>query len=232
MIVLSDTDVVHKLACCELLIEFLQYLKCPPNEVWVLRALPQMLNRKLSGAPSAIQNLDAFMKRVRFIPPAKIKTLQRFESLDPGEQQLLALVCDDLRITQVVTGDKRALNQIATLASSDPQLDARLKETSVLCFESVILGLMKSRGFGIVKARIQKWGTIKGQEVDGAIKRAFPLEGDAAHAENTLNNYVEKLREGVPFVCLPTRLNSLDFLGQIITLLPVPEFLPAPAPSL
>lgn len=231
MIVLSDTDVVHKLACCELLIDFLQYLKCPPNEVWVLRALPYMLNRKLAGAPLAIQNLAAFMKRVRFIPAAKVQTLERFESLDPGERQLLALVCDDMRITQVVTGDKRALVQIASLASSDQQLDSRLKDTSIHCFESVVLGLLKTRGFSIIKARVEKWGMIKGQTVDGAIKLAFPKEGDAEHAENTLSNYVEKLKENVPFVYLPTRLNSLNLLSPIITLLPVPESRPAPESS-
>ena len=126
--------------------------------------------------------------------------MERFSSLDPGEQQLISLVCDDTRIKHLVTGDKRALRQLSTLASSDTQLNARLQETSVVCFESVMLGLLKSRGFSVLKARIQKWDSIEGQELDGVIKKAFPKGGDEEHAKNTLNSHIGKLRADFPFI--------------------------------
>jgi hypothetical protein len=204
MIVLSDSDVVQKLAYCELLSEFLQYLKCPPNEVWVLPSLKHRLRPKLAGAPLAVANFDAFLKRVKTVPAANVATLERFTSLDIGERQLLSLLCDDKRISHLVTGDKRALVQISALAFGDTQLKARLSETSVLCFESVMLGLMSSRGFSVIQARVKKWTAIKGHPVDGAVLACFPAGGSEAHAKRELGKFVARLSETTPFLQMPS----------------------------
>lgn len=199
MIILSDTDVVHKLACCELLLEFLQYLQCPPNEVWVLPALPQMLKRKLAKAPAAAGNVEQFMAKVKRIPAANVATLERFSNLDVGEQQLLAILCDDQRVKHLVTGDKRALDQVAALSFGDSQLKTRLEETSIFCFEAIVLALLQKRGFGILQARINnKWAKLAGQQVDGVISRAFPLGGSEELARTVLSEHLATLRVGLP----------------------------------
>ena len=126
MIILSDTDVVRKLACCELLLDFLQYLGCPPNEVWVLPALRPMLHRWLAKSPDAARNAEQLLARVRHIPAAKVETLERFSPLDVGEQQLMAVLFDDPRVKHLVTGDKRALDKIAALTFGDLELRERL----------------------------------------------------------------------------------------------------------
>ena len=100
MIILSDSDVIRKLAYCELLSEFLQFLKCPPNEVWVLPTLRFQLRRKLANAPAALRNFEQFLLKVKNIPPAQIETLERFEQLDVGERQLLAILCDEPRVSR------------------------------------------------------------------------------------------------------------------------------------
>lgn len=199
MVILSDTDIVHKLACCELLLDFLQYIECPPNDVWVLPQLDVMMKRKLAQSSGALANYDQFKKKVQRIPQAKLDTLERFDTLDPGEQQLLAILCDEPRVEHLVTGDKRALDRIAALTFGDEQLKTRLHETSVFCFEAIFLGLLKKRGFSIMRARVQnKWAKLPGQKVDGVVERAFPEQGDAELAERVLAEELALLRVGLP----------------------------------
>ena len=184
MIILSDSDVVRKLACCELLSELLQYLKCPPNEVWVLSTLRFQLRRKLADAPDALRNFEQFLLKVKNVPPAKIDTLERFESLDVGERQLLAVLCDEPRVSQLVTGDKKALDKVAALTFGDDQLRTRLQETTVLCLESILLGLLKKRGFNVLQSRVRnKWlrsAALVGDTVDPFILQLFPDTGGSA----------------------------------------------------
>jgi hypothetical protein len=199
MIILSDSDVVRKLAYCELLTEFLQYLKCPPNEVWVLPTLRFQLRRKLANAPDALQNFEQFLRRVKNIPQAKIDTLERFESLDVGEGQLFAVLCDELRVSQLVTGDKNALDRVAALTFGDEQLRTRLQETTVLCLESILLGLLEKRGFNLVQARVRnKWAKSAasvGDAVDPFVLQAFPATGGSAdEAANLLGERLATLK--------------------------------------
>lgn len=207
MIILSDSDIVRKLAYCELLPEFLQYLKCPPNEVWVLPTLRFQLQRKLAKAPGALRNFEQFLLKVRNIPQAKIDTLERFESLDVGEGQLLSVLCDETRVRQLITGDKNALDKVAALTFGDEQLRTRLQETTVLCLESILLGLLEKRGFSVVHARIwNKWvvsATAVGDTVDPFILRAFP------ETEGSQDDAARSLRERL--ATLKVRLSQLSF---------------------
>lgn len=199
MIILSDSDVVRKLAYCELLSEFLQYLKCPPNEVWVLPTLRFQLQRKLANAPDALRNFEQFLLKVKNIPQAKIDTLERFESLDVGEGQLLAVLCDEPRVSRLVTGDKNALDKVAALTFGDEQLRTRLQETTVLCLESILLGLQEKRGFSVIQARVRnKWvksTASVGDTVDPFVLQAFPATGGSAdEAAEALGERLAKLK--------------------------------------
>jgi hypothetical protein len=199
MIILSDTDVVRKLACCELLLDFLQYLECPPNEVWVLPALKPMLRRWLASCPDAARNAEQFLTRVKRIPPARVETLERFSALDVGEQQLLAVLCEEPRVKHLVTGDKRALDKIAALTFGDVALQERLQDASVYCFEAVLLGLIQKRGFSVIQARVRnKWARLQGQPLDGVVLQAFPAAGTAEHAMGVLNERLAELRATLP----------------------------------
>lgn len=199
MIILSDSDVVRKLACCELLLEFLQYLECPPNEVWTLPALQAQLRRKLANAPGALRNVEQFVARVKRIPPANVQTLERFATLDVGEQQLVAILCDDRRVQHLVTGDKRALSNIAALTFGDCGLRERLKETSIYCFEAIMLALLQKRGFSVIQARVlNKWSALANQQVDGVVAKAFPIGGTSEHAEAVLREHLSLLRASLP----------------------------------
>lgn len=207
MIILSDSDVVRKLAYCELLSEFLQYLKCPPNEVWVLPTLRFQLRRKLAKAPDALRSFEQFLLKVKSIPQAKIDTLERFASLDVGEGQLLAVLCDEPRVNRLVTGDKKALDKVAALTFGDEQLRTRLQETTVLCLESILLTLLDKRGFSVIQARVRnKWITAAasvGDTVDPIVLQAFPTTGGSA------DDAAEALREQL--ATLKVRLSQFSF---------------------
>lgn len=199
MIILSDTDVVRKLACCELLMEFLQLLKCPPNEVWVLPGLRFQLPKWFAESPQLMPGIRQFLSKVRVIPSADEETLERFAALDVGEQQLMALLCDDARIKHLVTGDKRALDLVAGLSFKDEALRERLDDTSVFCFEAVMLALMRKRGFSVVQARIlNRWSQLPGQSIDGVMLQAFPVGGTEDLAEGVLSDRFAELKAALP----------------------------------
>ena len=106
-----------------------------------------------------------------------------------------------------MTGDKKALDKVAALTFGDVQLRTRLQETTVLCMESILLGLLAKRGFNLVQARIQnKWiksATFAGDTVDPFVLHAFPATGGSA------TNAAELLGERL--ATLKVRLAQLSF---------------------
>lgn len=183
MIVLADNDLVHKLACSDLLSELLVWLEVPPNEVWVLPELVFVVRRKIKGNKAALKALKDFLAQTQEIPVAPLEGLARFNHLDPGEQQLLALFASDDHIEKLVTGDKRALTLVGELAAKDAELAARL-DGRVDCLESTLLGLIQHFGFDHVNSKI-----LDGLVPDTVISIAFGPTRDQAHAEEALRSY-------------------------------------------
>jgi hypothetical protein len=68
MIILADNDIVHKLACCDLLDSFLEWIESPPAEVWVIPSIPFVLRKKLKNNPTALACLEAFLLKTQPIP--------------------------------------------------------------------------------------------------------------------------------------------------------------------
>jgi hypothetical protein len=119
-----------------------------------------------------------------------------------GEQQLLAVLCDEPRVKHLVTGDKRALDKIAALTFGDVELRARLQEAPVYCFEAVMLALLEKRGFSIIQARVRnKWAKLPGQQVDGVVLQAFPANGTEELAIQVLSDRVGRLKVSLPPIC-------------------------------
>jgi hypothetical protein len=195
MIVLADNDIVHKLACCELLPEFQRWLKVPPTEVWVLPALQFVVRRKLKGDASAMAGFEAFLRNVRPIPIAQLSTLSRFEALDVGERQLIAVLVDKKEVTQLITGDKRALKLIGTLTAADSGLALRLGEARIDCLESVMLGMISAFGFDAINAKV-----LPGLKHDGVLGLSFGARRTQAHATEALKSYLGAVRADAPFV--------------------------------
>ncbi len=195
MIILADNDIVHKLACCDLLNSFLEWIGSPPAEVWVIPSIPFVLRKKLKNNPEALACLEAFLLKTQAIPEASIELLERYEQLDEGERQMLAVLVEDQRITRLVTGDKRALRQIAGMASGDLNLSLRLSQTRTDCLESVMLGLMDHFGYPVINDKASL-----GVDSDKVLKMTFGPARSETHAREVLSVYLEELKNQASFI--------------------------------
>lgn len=195
MIILADNDIVHKLACCDLLGSFLEWIGSPPAEVWVIPSIPFVLGKKLKNNPTALACLETFLLKTQPIPEASIELLQRYEQLDEGERQMLAVLVEDHRITRLVTGDKRALRQIAGMVSGDAGLSLRLNQTRTDCLESVMLGLMDHFGYPVINGKASL-----GVDSDKVLKMTFGPARSEAHAREVLGVYLEELKNQASFI--------------------------------
>ena len=195
MIILADNDIVHKLACCDLLNSFLEWIGSPPAEVWVIPSIPFVLRKKLKNNPEALACLEAFLLKTQAIPEASIELLERYEQLDEGERQMLAVLVEDQRITRLVTGDKRALRQIAGMASGDLNLSLRLSQTRTDCLESVMLGLMDHFGYPVINDKASL-----GVDSDKVLKMTFGPARSETHAREVLSVYLEELENQASFI--------------------------------
>lgn len=197
MIVLADNDIVHKLACCDLLLELTAWLKAPPAEIWVLPSMKFVLRKKLKNNTSALVCLNSFLLQVKEIPEAQPDSLIRFSQLDVGEGQILAVLVDDPKISHLVTGDKRALKLIGELASTDAALTSRLDATQIDCLESIMLGMIDQFGFAKINAKV-----IDGVDSDKVLKIAFGQKRTQKDTCEALMSYLNDIRKGAPFVSL------------------------------
>ena len=195
MIILADNDIVHKLACCDLLDSFLEWVESPPAEVWVIPSIPFVLRKKLKNNPAALACLEAFLLKTRPIPEASMDLLERYEQLDEGERQMLAVLVEDQRITRLVTGDKRALRQIAGMVSGDAPLSSRLSQTRTDCLESVMLGLMDHFGYPVINGKASL-----GVDSDKVLKMTFGPARSEAHAREVLGVHLKELQDDVNFM--------------------------------
>lgn len=173
MVVIVDSDCIRKLAYCDFLGEFLQLIKAPPNDVWVLPAVEFQLRRNLSDCQEALEDFEKFFKKVKLIPKAKTAMLARFETLDGGEQQIFALMCEIDRVELVVTGDKVAMKRVAELVHKDPGLGTLMDGSTVWCFETIVLRLVQRQGFNIVLARMARWRKRQGDKIDKSMSSIF-----------------------------------------------------------
>ncbi|UUE95338.1 hypothetical protein [Comamonas thiooxydans] len=202
MLILADSDVVRKLAFCELLLELHQIMVVPPDQMRVLPALRFQVAAKLAAYPSALAHFQQFLKKVYVAPAANPEWAEFFSELDVGEQQLFSVLCQG-DAQEIITGDKRCLETLSGICTTHDGLKPILDSKKVWCFEAIILRLLNNRGFSIVNARMQRWRGLQNCQIDAVIDRAFPLaNGSIGHATSVLQNYLSQLRARAPLVLL------------------------------
>lgn len=174
MIVISDSDIVRKLAHCNLLNDLLNIWQVPPNKLWILPALRAQIGRVFGSEDVKNGRFTHFFSVAKEIPEASFESLERCfgNGIDPGEQQMLAVLLDYPDVQHLITGDRNALRQIGHLCHADLPMRQRLGETSIWCFESVLVNIIRRRGFNAVKQNVHKW-IASNNEVDEAIRTIF-----------------------------------------------------------
>lgn len=192
MIVIADNDIVHKLALCDLLDELLEWLQVPPNEVLVLPTLKFWGRKKLRDYSTALACFERFLQLTAEIPEATLLNLEKFSSLDSGEQQLMATFIEQTETPQLITGDKRALKQLTELSRQDEALYGKLNG-NVDCLEGIMLELIRQSGFETINTKVRV-------EVDGVFRLVFGTGRTQEHAIEALQSFLGDLRKASPFV--------------------------------
>jgi hypothetical protein len=108
---------------------------------------------------------------------------------------MLAILVDDAQVTQMVTGDKRALKLMGEIASTDQALAGRLATARIDCLESIMLGLIDQFGFAAINAK-----AIRGATADGVLGMSFGTKRSQAHAVEALTSYLDGVRAEAAFV--------------------------------
>ncbi|MCD2528818.1 hypothetical protein LPL65_12325 [Providencia huaxiensis] len=148
MIVLSDNDVILKLAQCNLLSQLPVVFNQPPEQIFInpaarFQLLPRNTDKAIRkcGNEAVYEQLGAFIESVQDIPEVQdsqlIELLGSVPKIDVGEQLLLAS-CIENPGAIFMTGDRNCLNAIITNQQALSVVHQRLLD-SVVTFESSLL---------------------------------------------------------------------------------------------
>lgn len=200
MIVLTDNDIILKLAWCDLFSEFLAVFEVSPGDVRILNTARHVLTsariRKRVN-DEGHSRLIAFLSIASDIdvePDAEdVAALTEQPKIDLGEAVLFS-ICPMLTDTILVTGDKRSLRALQD-ASSTEAACARLCERlagRVFCFEQIIERILTRFGFEAIRDRL-----IRGRECDQGL--AFwlgsGLDANEASFREGLASYLNEVRQ-------------------------------------
>lgn len=164
MIVLSDNDVILKLAQSDLLQYLPEILQENHNDIYVsptarYQLLPRNTEKaiKKCGNQGIYENIGRFLDTVREIEAIKdeglFSLLGEIPYIDVGEQQLLA-ACVENPGALFMTGDKRCLQAVMDNQTIIATVHARLIN-SVVTYESALLLSVSLLGFDTVYQRLQ-----------------------------------------------------------------------------
>lgn len=156
MIVLSDNDVILKLAQCDLLRYLPDILEESPSGIFVsptarFQLLPRNADKAIRkcGNQSIYENIGRFLETVQEIGEIQDETLfdimGEIPHIDIGEQQLLAS-CVENPGALFMTGDKRCLQAVMDNQSIIATVHSRLLN-SVITYESALLLSVRLLGF-------------------------------------------------------------------------------------
>lgn len=208
MILLSDNDIVLKLAGCGLLEEFFEILAVKSQDILIATnagyALPKQAKKKLKN-DNAIKAVTQFVQNVGRVPAVDfglLGAIQDFNHMDGGES-LLMIAAHENPNAYLATGDKRCLKSLIDNQFSEPLNHVfNSLQQRVYCLETALMLLIENMGY----ERINKM-VINRCVDDGVLGIAFGQERDNNHATECLKSYCRDLSPLlVPVACLKTSL--------------------------
>ena len=164
MIVLSDNDVILKLAQCNLLRYLPEILEEDPRSIYVsptarFQLLPRNTDKaiKKCGSVAIYENVERFLGSVQVIDEIRnddlLIKLGEIPHIDVGEQQLLA-ACVEQPGALFMTGDRRCLQAVMDIQTIVATVHARLID-SVITYESALLLSVRVLGFETLYQQLQ-----------------------------------------------------------------------------
>lgn len=172
MVVLADTDILLKLAACQLLDELPGLWGVSTQDVRVLNAVRFQLQKQnhleSKYTPEGVQQALHFIDGARELSEAldeEYEALLQVEGIDLGEAVLFTQTkrFDDFRL---VTGDKKSLQAL----TEAPGLEATKTRLAgrVFCFEQLNRLFIDALGFEVVCRRV-----VPARSCDGVLRIAF-----------------------------------------------------------
>lgn len=205
MILLSDNDVIGKLASCDLLDSALEVLKATRKEVYVLGTARYVLGvsskpkKKLRFDTDTLVRIRAFLDSVQTLPEgqgAELAALNEVPAIDPGEAILYAAASrfEDFRLA---TDDRNSLRALA--GSGLGQVIAKLNG-KVITFLPLIGRLIDHLGFEDVRARV-----VPARQCDTSLRALFGsgMEATEANVREGLASDLRQLRALVGGLLVP-----------------------------
>lgn len=183
MIVLSDNDVILKLARCDLLSQLPVIFNQPLEQIFInpaarFQLLPKNPDKAITkcGGQEVYEQVSAFIQTAQDIPEVKdtqlIELLGSIPGIDIGEQLLLASCIENPKAI-FMTGDRRCLSAIV---ENQPALDIvhRRLIDAVVTFESSLLLCVNDLTQEHVYANL-----LKNPAPDGMLRMALSNSGSA-----------------------------------------------------
>ena len=196
MICLADTDIVLKLAACNLLTPMLQVLGVMRQEVYVVREEAYFVYRYdadvLNDYPEVARTRALkFINNVHnILVPDNVSEEQAYmerAGIDAGEQAIFGAT-REYQDFQVITADRKALRALAH-ADGCGGICARMNGR-VVSLEQILLRLIAHIDFASLQAQILPCASY-----DGAFDLPFVAGNTRAEAETLLHRRVALLRE-------------------------------------
>jgi hypothetical protein len=207
MILLSDNDLVVKLAQCDLLDVALDSFESQRSECFVLSTIRHSLRlgnpdksiERYVGSPQAFERINEFLEHCNVLPEAPILDLidhlVEIPEIDVGEQALFlhAKENHDKNLSYLMlTGDKRALRAICVY----DQLDAfEFLRTKVVCLESCMMDMIDHAGFDHINEKVSAARPqVAEEKYDKVLRAAFGKDRNQDHCLDCLRHYCSDIR--------------------------------------
>lgn len=204
MIVLSDNDILFKLAHCNLLDLLPACLGVSASEIGILPTCIHKLRRVLKGDAIVLGRIEAFCAQVTVLKDDDVDsdTLAMLldTGADAGEAILAATICKTPE-SYLLTGDKRAIQALGKLPAGDVKDGITSK---VICFEALVLGMLENYGFEQLQANF-----IDGAKCDSMLAMAFGPARSESHAVDCLTSYLDALRQTSAWALFPEKVSVL-----------------------
>jgi len=200
VICLSDNDIIHKLAACDLLDDVLAALSLARTDVYVLptakyrfriaqRNVAQAEQRYGAEVLARIRDFLASVREINFPGlPEELQLLAAVDGIDAGEAVLFAATSQFSQYL-LATGDKSSLRALASTPTC--RSIAQRICGHVICLEQIVKQMIQHCGFSYVKEKV-----IPARACDTALRVAFGSGSDATEASvlATLDSYINELR--------------------------------------
>lgn len=208
MILLSDNDLIVKLAQCDLIRDTLASMDAKRNDCYVLNTMSYSLRlrdadfsiRKYVGSVQAYERINEFLEGCSVLGAGPtdydlLDHLQEIDEIDPGEQTVFLHAYDhhvNDRSYQLLTGDKRALKAICNYDSLEAFEYLR---TNVVCLESCMMDLIDYAGFDYVNDMVSTARQeVREDKYDKVLRSAFGASRDENHCLECLRSYCADIR--------------------------------------